>query len=193
MCRLPRRAHVPAILSLLIASVLTLALSAVATSTPAPVHAASVSHLPRITLDHDLIVQRHAQLRASRSLARHRLHVWQVKQAQARAAAAERRAAQRAAARLAAAQAAAQAAPAPTYSGGHNWDAVAQCESGGNWAANTGNGYYGGLQFSLGTWYANGGRGPPYEASREAQIAVAETILSHSTWQTQWPVCGRYL
>ncbi|MFT3900679.1 MAG: transglycosylase family protein [Gordonia sp. (in: high G+C Gram-positive bacteria)] len=72
---------------------------------------------------------------------------------------------------------------------GHNWDAVAQCESGGNWATNTGNGYYGGLQFSLGTWRANGGTGMPHQNSREAQIAVAERVL-----QTQgvgaWPHCG---
>ena len=53
---------------------------------------------------------------------------------------------------------------------GHNWDAVAQCESGGNWAINTGNGYYGGLQFSPSTWAANGGTGMPHENSREEQI-----------------------
>ena len=47
-----------------------------------------------------------------------------------------------------------------------NWDAVAACESGGNWAINTGNGYYGGLQFTMGTWRANGGTGSPHNASR---------------------------
>ena len=47
-----------------------------------------------------------------------------------------------------------------------NWDAVAACESGGNWAINTGNGYYGGLQFTMGTWRANGGSGSPHTASR---------------------------
>ena len=71
-----------------------------------------------------------------------------------------------------------------------NWDAVAACESGGNWAINTGNGYYGGLQFSPGTWRANGGSGMPNQASREEQIRVAENVL-----RTQgigaWPVCGR--
>lgn len=71
-----------------------------------------------------------------------------------------------------------------------NWDAIAQCESGGNWHINTGNGYYGGLQFTLGTWRANGGRGRPDTASREEQIRVAENVL-----RTQgigaWPVCGR--
>ena len=74
----------------------------------------------------------------------------------------------------------------------HNWDAVAQCESGGNWSINTGNGYYGGLQFSQSTWEANGGTGMPHQASKEEQIRVAENTL-----QTQgpgaWPVCGQYL
>lgn len=70
-----------------------------------------------------------------------------------------------------------------------NWDAVAQCESGGNWAANTGNGHYGGLQFKQATWSSNGGFGSPATASREEQIRVAENVL-----QTQgigaWPRCG---
>ena len=56
-------------------------------------------------------------------------------------------------------------------SGGTVWDSLAQCESGGNWAINTGNGYYGGLQFNLGTWQAYGGTGLPSDASRETQIA----------------------
>ena len=71
-----------------------------------------------------------------------------------------------------------------------NWDAVAACESGGNWGTSTGNGYHGGLQFTLGTWHANGGTGMPEHASREEQIRVANNVL-----QTQgiraWPVCGR--
>lgn len=70
-----------------------------------------------------------------------------------------------------------------------NWDAIAQCESGGNWSANTGNGYYGGLQFSPGTWTANGGSGSPAAASRGEQIRVARNVM-----RTQgigaWPVCG---
>ena len=74
--------------------------------------------------------------------------------------------------------------------GGHNWDAVAACESGGNWAINTGNGYYGGLQFNLGTWRANGGSGMPHNASRSEQIRVAENVL-HSQGIGAWPVCGR--
>ena len=70
-----------------------------------------------------------------------------------------------------------------------DWDAIASCESGGNWAINTGNGYYGGLQFSPGTWSSNGGSGMPHQASREEQIRIAENVL-----QTQgigaWPSCG---
>ena len=72
---------------------------------------------------------------------------------------------------------------------GVNRDAVAQCESGGNWAINTGNGYFGGLQFSPSTWRSNGGSGMPHQASREEQIRVAENVL-----RTQgigaWPSCG---
>lgn len=71
-----------------------------------------------------------------------------------------------------------------------NWDAIAACESGGNWSINTGNGYYGGLQFTMGTWRSNGGKGSPNTASREEQIRVAENVL-----RTQgigaWPTCGR--
>jgi Transglycosylase-like domain len=70
-----------------------------------------------------------------------------------------------------------------------NWDAMAQCESGGNWSANTGNGFYGGLQFTPATWATNGGVGSPSAASRDEQIRVARNVL-----QTQglgaWPVCG---
>jgi hypothetical protein len=73
---------------------------------------------------------------------------------------------------------------------GMNWDAVAQCESGGNWAINTGNGYYGGLQFTMGTWRANGGSGSPHMASREEQIRVAENVL-RTQGPGAWPVCGR--
>ncbi|MFT4235892.1 MAG: transglycosylase family protein [Microbacterium sp.] len=69
------------------------------------------------------------------------------------------------------------------------WDAVAQCESGGNWAINTGNGYYGGLQFSLSTWQANGGSGLPSDASREEQIRVAENVLASQGWGA-WPTCS---
>ncbi len=70
-----------------------------------------------------------------------------------------------------------------------NWDAVAACESGGNWAINTGNGYYGGLQFTMGTWHSNGGAGSPHAASREEQIRVAENVLQ-SQGIGAWPSCG---
>jgi hypothetical protein len=74
----------------------------------------------------------------------------------------------------------------------HDWDAVAQCESGGNWGANTGNGYFGGLQFTLGSWESGGGSGSPAAASRGEQIRVAENVLA-SSGPGAWPVCGSYL
>ena len=71
-----------------------------------------------------------------------------------------------------------------------NWDAIAACESGGNWAINTGNGYFGGLQFSPSTWRANGGSGMPNHASRAEQIRVAENVL-RSQGIGVWLTCGR--
>lgn len=70
-----------------------------------------------------------------------------------------------------------------------NWDAIAQCESGGNWSINTGNGYYGGLQFSLSTWRGYGGQGMPNNASRSEQIRIAEKVLAGQGIGA-WPVCG---
>jgi uncharacterized protein YabE (DUF348 family) len=82
-------------------------------------------------------------------------------------------------------------APSSNYaSGGTIWDRIAQCESGGNWAINTGNGYYGGLQFTLSTWHAYGGSGRPDQNSREAQIAVAERVAAAEGGYGAWPVCG---
>jgi uncharacterized protein YabE (DUF348 family) len=84
-------------------------------------------------------------------------------------------------------------APEPTtnFAGGSSiWDRIAACESGGNWAINTGNGYYGGLQFNLGTWRAYGGTGLPHQQSREAQIAVAERVAAAAGGYGAWPVCG---
>jgi len=70
-----------------------------------------------------------------------------------------------------------------------DWDAIAACESGGNWGISTGNGFAGGLQFTQSTWEANGGSGSPAGASRAEQIRVAENVL-----RTQgigaWPTCG---
>ncbi len=73
-----------------------------------------------------------------------------------------------------------------------DWDRLAECESGGNWAINTGNGYYGGLQFSPSTWRAFGGSGMPHQASRSEQIAVAERTQASQGWGA-WPACSRKL
>ncbi len=70
-----------------------------------------------------------------------------------------------------------------------NWDAIAQCESGGNWSTNTGNGSYGGLQFKQATWSANGGVGNPATASRDEQVRVAENVL-RTQGLGAWPKCG---
>src|SRR6187455_2610152 len=77
----------------------------------------------------------------------------------------------------------------------HNWDAVAQCESGGNWSINTGNGYYGGLQFSQSTWdsFGGGAYAPRADlASKSEQITVAERVLD-AQGRGAWPTCGRNL
>jgi len=80
------------------------------------------------------------------------------------------------------------AAPAQAASTAQ-WDAVAKCESGGNWAINTGNGYYGGLQFALSTWQGFGGQGNPAAASKAEQIRIAEKVLAVQG-KGAWPVCG---
>ncbi|TQJ35480.1 LysM peptidoglycan-binding domain-containing protein [Arthrobacter sp. SLBN-122] len=72
------------------------------------------------------------------------------------------------------------------------WDALAQCESGGNWSINTGNGFSGGLQFTPSTWAAYGGTGSPENASREQQIAVAERVQASQGWGA-WPSCSSQL
>ena len=81
--------------------------------------------------------------------------------------------------------------PSANFAGGGTvWDKIAACESGGNWAANTGNGYYGGLQFNPGTWSSYGGQGMPHENSREQQIAVAERVAAAEGGYGAWPHCG---
>lgn len=78
-----------------------------------------------------------------------------------------------------------------TYPGDSVWDRLAQCEASGNWAANTGNGYYGGLQFSHSTWLGYGGGAYadyPHQASREEQIAIAEKLRAARGYQP-WPAC----
>ena len=78
-----------------------------------------------------------------------------------------------------------------TFNGNSVWDTLAKCESSGNWAANTGNGYYGGLQFSVGTWNGYGGAeyaAYPHQATRAQQIAVAERLRAARGYQP-WPAC----
>ncbi|MFD5232793.1 transglycosylase family protein [Streptomyces qaidamensis] len=75
------------------------------------------------------------------------------------------------------------------------WDAVAQCESGGNWSINTGNGYYGGLQFSASTWSGYGGTkyaSTADQATKAQQIEIAEKVLA-GQGKGAWPVCGKGL
>ncbi len=79
------------------------------------------------------------------------------------------------------------AAPTTAVDGGV-WDKIAKCESGGNWAINTGNGYYGGLQFSLSSWQGVGGSGYPHQASKAEQISRAEALLARQGWGA-WPAC----
>jgi resuscitation-promoting factor RpfA len=91
-----------------------------------------------------------------------------------------------------AAQAGAPVAPADTGTPVSTWDKVAQCESGGDWATSTGNGFHGGLQFTASTWRSFGGSGMPHQASRTQQIAVAERVLAAQGWKA-WPACSRKL
>lgn len=76
------------------------------------------------------------------------------------------------------------------------WDRLAGCESGGDWSADTGNGFYGGLQFDLGTWRAQGGdrfADLPNQATREAQIHVAEALRDARGGFGAWPACAAKL
>lgn len=84
------------------------------------------------------------------------------------------------------------AGPAPGSSGGVNWSAIAACESGGNWSTNTGNGFYGGLQFTQQTWQAYGGSqyaASANQATPAQQIAVAQRVVAGQGIGA-WPVCG---
>lgn len=86
-------------------------------------------------------------------------------------------------------------APAASAAPDSDWDRLAQCESGGNWAINTGNGYHGGLQFSPSTWAAYGGTQfapTANQATREQQIAIAEKTLAGQGWGA-WPACSAKL
>jgi resuscitation-promoting factor RpfB len=89
-------------------------------------------------------------------------------------------------------QSAPRSASAPRVSGGSVWDTIAQCESSGNWAMNSGNGFYGGLQFTMQSWQYVGGTqyaAMPHQASREQQIAAAERLLARQGWGA-WPACS---
>ncbi len=81
--------------------------------------------------------------------------------------------------------AASAAAPIP-----EPWASLAQCESTGNWSINTGNGYYGGLQFNLGTWRSYGGQGMPHENTPAQQIEIAKRVQAKQGWGA-WPACTR--
>lgn len=81
-------------------------------------------------------------------------------------------------------------AEAPSVEDGSVWDRIAQCESGGNWSINTGNGYYGGLQFSAATWRSVGGPGLPHEHSREVQIKYAKILQQRAGWG-QWSCAAK--
>jgi hypothetical protein len=95
-------------------------------------------------------------------------------------------------AQVAAATTAPTASPAPAApaTSPGNWDKIAACESGGAWNTNTGNGYYGGLQFNAATWHNYGGSGLPHQASKATQITIAEKVLAEQGWGA-WPVCSR--
>ena len=82
--------------------------------------------------------------------------------------------------------------PEPSATNAGVWDRLAECESNGDWSANTGNGFYGGLQFTLESWEAVGGEGYPHEASREEQINRAEQLQAIQGWGA-WPACSDQL
>lgn len=79
---------------------------------------------------------------------------------------------------------------APSVSDNSVWDRIAQCESGGNWSINSGNGYYGGLQFSAQTWKSVGGPGLPHQNSREVQIKYAKILQQRAGWG-QWSCAAK--
>jgi LysM repeat protein len=81
---------------------------------------------------------------------------------------------------------------ASTSAGSSVWDRLAMCESSGNWAINTGNGFYGGLQFTLSSWRAVGGTGMPHQASKAEQIARAKKLQAIQGWGA-WPACSKKL
>ena len=122
----------------------------------------------------------------------HQVPPWLARAARAATSAARPASAASAGATAAPAAPAHASSPAPVSSGGVNWSAIAACESGGNWAASTGNGFYGGLQFTEQTWLGYGGG--QYAASANLatpaqQIAIAQNVLAGQGIGA-WPVCG---
>lgn len=97
-----------------------------------------------------------------------------------------------AAALVLAATSATMVAPASHAADVATWEKLAQCESGGNWSINTGNGFYGGLQFTQQSWNGVGMSGSPQNASREAQIEAGERLLAVQGWGA-WPACSAKL
>mgnify|MGYP000843717272 CR=1 FL=1 len=85
--------------------------------------------------------------------------------------------------------AATMSVPAANAADSATWDALAQCESGGNWSINTGNGFYGMYQFTLETWQSLGGTGYPHEADAATQTAMAKKLQAQAGWG-QWPGCA---
>ncbi|MDB5181408.1 MAG: hypothetical protein JWP13_171 [Candidatus Saccharibacteria bacterium] len=81
---------------------------------------------------------------------------------------------------------------APSVASGSVWDSLAMCEATGNWAINTGNGFYGGLQFTMSSWAAVGGSGYPNQASREEQIMRGQMLQARQGWGA-WPACAAKL
>lgn len=143
---------------------------------------AAANTVPRPSVD-DLRASR--SIGARRAMTRARIRAAQRARERARALARKQAAAaarERAAATSTATTATATGVPAV-------WEALVQCEATGNWAANTGNGFYGGPQFSLGTWAANGGYGMPYAASPAEQVEVARRVLA-TQGVGAWPICG---
>lgn len=161
--------------------------TAVAEAAPLRVQALSTTSPTPLGIDLDDAIRQFHQKQANE-----RAFYAAVIKAEAERKAAEEAAAERERARQ---EAAARPAPPPTPApapSGNVWDRLAQCESGGNWAINTGNGYYGGLQFDLQTWHAYGGSGYPHENSREEQIRVAENLRAERGY-APWPACSRKL
>jgi hypothetical protein len=159
--------------------------------------AIDATHASITKYESDTDLQRRREVliqRSDRSLERVRLQERRA-EAKARAEAQARRQRQAEAEAATRAQAQQETSVARSVSYDSVWDQLAQCESGGNWSINTGNGYYGGVQFSQSTWEGVGGLkyAPRADlASREQQIAAAEVLLQSSGWGA-WPACSSQL